>query len=241
MKKEKTSITQHRAATNQLFCMIFPAEAIVKVNNFELLINEKKLVKYRDKYLKIIGWSPIEDEGTLYHGIWIEGIGSPLDLMNNTPIWYDGCPYKELVMCILNDQIIYDKDDFEASVQVMLDQEYYPEGTKWTEIRLDTLKYDNWYSEVGNEWAPNFETIEYYVQGEYLERYDDVPLKCVYTNGPTWTDSLSLLVRERMYENTVEVNVPLFYEDNWGSLLKFPCSAEIYQFDWSARIRQHRV
>ena len=26
--------------------------------------------------------------------------------------------------------------------------EYYPEGTKWTEIRLDTLKYDNWYSKV---------------------------------------------------------------------------------------------
>ena len=39
-------------------------------------------------------------------------------------------------------------------------QEYFPEGTKWTEIRLDTLKYDSWYSKVGNEWVPNFETIE---------------------------------------------------------------------------------
>ena len=45
---------------------------------------------------------------------------------------------------------------------------YFPEGTKWTEIRLDTLKYDSWYSKVGDEWVPNFETIEYYVKGEYV-------------------------------------------------------------------------
>ena len=24
-------------------------------------------------------------------------------------------------------------------------QQYFPEGTKWTEIRLDTTKYDNWF------------------------------------------------------------------------------------------------
>jgi len=112
-------------------------------------------------------------------------------------------------------------------------QEYFPEGTKWTEIRLDTLKFNNWYSKVGDEWVPNFETIEYYVQGEFLDRYDNVPLKCVYSNGPEWSDSLTLLVRERMYDNTIEVNVPLFYEDSWGTLLEFPCSSEIYQFDWS--------
>ena len=95
----------------------------VKVNNFELLINEKKLVKYRDNYLVVVDWSPIEEEGTLYHGIWIEGIGSPLDLMNNTPIWYDGCPYKELVTCKLYDQIIYDKDDFYTSAQMVKEDE----------------------------------------------------------------------------------------------------------------------
>ena len=31
----------------------------------------------------------------------------------------------------------------------ILAQEYFPEGTKWTEIRLDTLKYDSWYSKFG--------------------------------------------------------------------------------------------
>ena len=49
---------------------------------------------------------------------------------------------------------------------VLWAQEYFPEGTKWTEIRLDTLKYNSWYSKAGDEWMPNFETIEYYVQGE---------------------------------------------------------------------------
>ena len=53
----------------------------------------------------------------------------------------------------------------------LLAQEYFPEGTKWTEIRLDTLKYDSWYSKVGDEWVPNFETIEYYVRGEYNDKY----------------------------------------------------------------------
>ena len=158
-------------------------------------------------------------------GWWIEGIGSELGPLYT---WQFGATGNIGIFlnCEVNGETVFNMTDFKKG-------EYYPEGTKWTEIRLDTLKYDNWYSEVGNEWAPNFETIEYYVQGEYLERYDDVPLKCVYTNGPTWTDSLSLLVRERMYDNMVEVNVPLFYEDNWGRLLTVPSSPEIYQFDWS--------
>ena len=77
----------------------------------------------------------------------------------------------------------------------MLAQEYYPEGTKWTEIRLDTLKYDSWYSKVGDEWVPNFETIEYYVKGEYTTEYGE-KYKCIYTNGPEWTDSLTLGIQE---------------------------------------------
>ena len=56
---------------------------------------------------------------------------------------------------------------------VLLAQEYYPEGTKWTEIRLDTQKYDSWYSKVGNEWVANYETIEYYVHGEYVNKERD--------------------------------------------------------------------
>ena len=106
-------------------------------------------------------------------------------------------------------------------------QVYYPEGTKWTEIRLDTLKYDNWYSKVGDEWVPNFETVEYYVKGEYKDKYWDNPFKCVYTNGFDWTDSLSLMIYEGRY-NCVMATIPVFYDD---ILDVGPGTA--YQFGWT--------
>ena len=97
-------------------------------------------------------------------------------------------------------------------------QEYYPEGTKWTEIRLDTLKYDSWYSKVGDEWVPNFETIEYYVKGEYTTEYGE-KYKCIYTNGPEWTDSLTLLIQQE--------NNDIWVLAGWSG------PALAYQFDWS--------
>lgn len=114
---------------------------------------------------------------------------------------------------------------FLAMQTVLLAQEYYPEGTKWTEIRLDTLKYDSWYSKVGDEWVPNFETIEYYVKGEYTTEYGE-KYKCVYTNGPEWTDSLTFLIKE---ENDNIMASLLFHYDGFS----FLWSGTAYQFDWS--------
>jgi len=91
---------------------------VVKFSGFELRINERKLVKYRDEYLSVIDWTPLEDK-TFYHGIWIEGIGSPLDLMNATPIWYVGCPYKKLLTCTVNDEVVFDRDEYYKSAQVV--------------------------------------------------------------------------------------------------------------------------
>ena len=113
---------------------------------------------------------------------------------------------------------------FLALQTVMLAQEYYPEGTKWTEIRLDTLRFDSWYSKVGDEWVPNYETVEYDVRGEYTDKYGNT-YQCVYTNGPEWTDSLTLMIQEA--DNSVRVSV-LWHEDSW---VLFPGTA--YQFDWS--------
>jgi hypothetical protein len=112
-------------------------------------------------------------------------------------------------------------------------QEYFPEGTKWTEIRLDTLKYDSWYSKVGNEWVPNFETIEYYVKGEYKTEYGK-RFKCVYTNGPEWTDSLTVLLQEEgdaEYVKSNSVMVSVLYSYDGGYFPSWP--GEAYQFDWS--------
>ena len=117
-------------------------------------------------------------------------------------------------------------------------EEYFPEGTKWTEIRLDTLKYDSWYSKVGGEWVPNFETIEYYVKGEYVQGESDniQTFKKVYSNGPEWTDSLTLMVMEgeqaeNIYgHNGTFVSVPV--RDYDGNTY-IPWPGEAYQFDWS--------
>ena len=105
-------------------------------------------------------------------------------------------------------------------------QDYFPEGTKWTEIRLDTLKYDSWFSKVGDEWVPNFETIEYYVQGDCPDR--DWIYKKVYTNGPEWTDSLTLMIQEA--HDSVLVSV-LVHDYDGKSYVLWP--GEAYQFDWS--------
>ena len=115
----------------------------------------------------------------------------------------------------------------------MLAQEYFPEGTKWTEIRLDTLKYDSWYSKVGDEWVPNFETIEYYVKGEYTTKYGE-KYKCIYTNGPEWTDSLTFGIQEGeliQYNEDDDVIVTVFAPDDYGSYSPLGW-AETYQFDW---------
>ena len=103
---------------------------------------------------------------------------------------------------------------------------YFPEGTKWTEIRLDTLKYDSWYSKVGDEWVANFEKIEYYVKGEYIAKNGD-KFKCVYTSGPEWTDSLTLLIEEVGDWVTAGVLVNVYGEE------PFIWTGEAYQFDWS--------
>lgn len=99
---------------------------------------------------------------------------------------------------------------------------HYPVGTKWTEIRLDTLKYDNWYSRVGDEWVPNFETVEYYVKGYYRsDPLQDEPFMSVFTDGPEWTDSLTLLLDEQgngvlaTVLNNYHMAFTLAYEFDW--------------------------
>ncbi|MBR6032138.1 MAG: leucine-rich repeat domain-containing protein, partial [Bacteroidaceae bacterium] len=115
---------------------------------------------------------------------------------------------------------------------VALPQQYFPEGTKWTEIRLDTLKYNSWYSKVGDDWVPNFETIEYYVQGVHTDKH--YVLKKVYTNGPEWTDSLTLLLYDGYDDcfnkdgSGVLVTVPNIFDESYTM---WPGVA--YQFDWS--------
>ena len=107
---------------------------------------------------------------------------------------------------------------------VALAEQYFPEGTKWTEIRLDTLKYDSWYSKVGDSWVPNFETIEYHVEGDYTEKWGDT-YKCVFSNDPEWMGT-PLLIKE----TSSDVSVSLIYDEESKGVMS---PATVYQFNWS--------
>ena len=114
-------------------------------------------------------------------------------------------------------------------------QEYYPDETKWTEIRLDTMKYDTWFFKIGDDWIPNFETVQYLVSGDYYQPYSEytVTYKCVYTSSNEWSDSLTLLVLEDKYG--IQANVPRFNENG---LIWFPGTA--YVFDgWTVGMTLH--
>lgn len=204
---------------------------IINVGPFELKINEKKLAKYHGEYLKVIDYSPIEREG--FEGQWIDGVGiisggNLTQLVEGNATWATGGE-RQLKTCAVNGEVVFEWNDFHSSSQIVTEiEEYYPEGTKWTEIRLDTLKYNSWYSKVGDDWVPNFETIEYYVRGESSPKY-------VYTNGPEWTDSLALLIYEGKY-NGLEGNILASVKaHNGGNYV--PSSGMAYQFDWSTGMR----
>ncbi len=113
-------------------------------------------------------------------------------------------------------------------------QRYFAEGTTWKEIRLDTQKYDSWYSQVGDEWVPNFETIVYSVKGKYNGKNGEV-YHCVYTDGPDWTEKLALLLQEEGdagYVGQQCVMASVLVDDfDGGSYALYPGLA--YQFDWS--------
>jgi hypothetical protein len=162
------------------------------------------------------------DDSEFPSGWWIEGIGSELGPLNT---WgFEAAGNNRIFWsCEVNGESIYNKSNLQSAGK----DEYYPEDTKWTEIRLDTLQYNSWYSKVNGEWMPNFETIEYYVQGEYTD--EDFIYKKVYTNGPEWTDSLTLLIHESLYDNGIDnpINVTIFTNN------EVPFPAGIYRFDWS--------
>ena len=212
---------------------------------FDMLIKKKRRVSYLGENLTVIDWSPMGDWG--YSGevevyencpgtVWIEGIGSPADFLYSCPTWGNGAgvPSSHLVTCTLDGEVIFDIDDFNAnSVPVPMegkDQRYFTPGTRWTEIRLDTLKHDSWYSRVNGEWVPNFETVEYSVTPD-MSQYDvwcsndDYTLQHkVNANGSDGMGFRTFMIRERHTDNDIRVSV-----------IDHSSTALAYQFlGWSA-------
>ena len=98
----------------------------------------------------------------------------------------------------------------------------YPEGTKWTEIRLDTLKYDNWFSEDGQ---PNYEVKEFYVEGQTLIKGDKEPFNNVYIKREDAPDSLAFYVKDGAHI-WAAINWPKTDRPTLGPV-------SFYGFDWT--------
>ena len=190
---------------------------------------------YHNKYLRklvipegvtYLGWHLFSDTKSL-EALYIKGVLDPECIVDGL----FGDMSTNVNIYVLPSEVDKFKAIYKGPVYPLSDesQEYFPEGTKWTEIRLDTLKYDSWYSKVGNEWVPNFETIEYYVKGEYPDM--DWVYKKVYTNGPEWTDSLTLLIRETEYNGHNSILASVLSHEYDGLYAFWP--GEAYQFDWS--------
>ena len=190
---------------------------------------------YHNKYLRklvipegvtYLGWHLFSDTKSL-EALYIKGVLDPECIVDGL----FGDMSTNVNIYVLPSEVDKFKAIYKGPVYPLSDesQEYYPEGTKWTEIRLDTLKYDSWYSKVGDEWIPNYETIEYYVKGEYPDR--DWVYKTVYTNGPEWTDSLTLLIRETEYNGHNSILASVLSHEYDGLYAFWP--GEAYQFDWS--------
>ena len=190
---------------------------------------------YHNKYLRklvipegvtYLGWHLFSDTKSL-EALYIKGVLDPECIVDGL----FGDMSTNVNIYVLPSEVDKFKAIYKGPVYPISEesQEYFPEGTKWTEIRLDTLKYDSWYSKVGNEWMPNFETIEYYVKGEYPDM--DWVYKKVYTNGPEWTDSLTLLIRETEYNGHNSILASVLSHEYDGDKVLWP--GEAYQFDWS--------
>ena len=113
-------------------------------------------------------------------------------------------------------------------VSLHLAAQYYPEGTKWTEIRLDTLKYDSWFSEDG---TPNYEVRKFYIKGQTETK--DYLFNNVYIKRENESDSLAFYVTEcefeKVYRGTYQIYAAAFLGENESKLF---CISEFYMFDW---------
>lgn len=74
--------------------------------------------------------------------------------------------------------------------------DYYPQGTRWTELQLDTLLHHSWYTrtetEGGTRLIPNFHVVEYRVGDDCFDSTRDFPfqLKGIYARRDNGEESL---------------------------------------------------
>lgn len=113
-------------------------------------------------------------------------------------------------------------------------QAFFPEGTRWTELRLDTREHQTWCDEEkrdeGSVLVPNYEQIEYYVQGDSTDEV--LTYRYVWRHMEGKPDSIAFVICEDA--NKVMVTQP-FYETLDGmEIFCFEFPAVVYDFAWRA-------
>lgn len=104
-------------------------------------------------------------------------------------------------------------------------QKFYPEGTRWTEIRLDTTKHKDWFSKKGDVWLANYEVVEYYVTKatSMASSWDNAQCRFVWSHRENYPDSLCQFVCEDITADgyCILASFPMLNEDStydswWG-------------------------
>ena len=107
--------------------------------------------------------------------------------------------------------------------------EFYPQGTKWTELRLDTLKHDSWYSGIYIDgiltWVPNYEKVEFYVDGDTTTRQDHFNIVWKDTQDGIHLPAYLLCVKRRHEQDYLALSI---YNDTLGDVC---VPAVVYDFN----------
>ena len=107
-------------------------------------------------------------------------------------------------------------------------QSYYEEGTRWTELKLDTLKYDSWFSEVKDNgvtrYVPNYDRTDFYINGDTM--YYNFKYVKVWRHTDGQNDSIAYLLS---YKKETLMLSSLYHRGGYGNILT-PCLA--YNFKW---------
>ena len=102
---------------------------------------------------------------------------------------------------------------------------YYPQGTRWTELKLDTLKYDSWYHKnPDGTYCPNYERTDFYIHGD-TTRASTKYMK-VWRHIEGQPDSVALLIKNWEIPRVV---ISSLYFRSYGSIAA-PCP--VYDFQW---------
>ena len=116
-------------------------------------------------------------------------------------------------------------------------QNYFTEGTRWIELRLDTLKYDSWFTEVSQSnrkgYNPNYDMVEYYVQGDSTVDFGrGMTFRYVWLHKEGQPDSIRFVITQDVQSGILSVTNTYKEEYDGASHLCFQYPARLYDFDW---------